>query len=138
MTRPEQPVLAAYAAAVAAQDPDALLALYAPDVVVFDLWEEWAYHGAPAWRAAVEAWFGSLGDERVEVSFSEVRAQAADDLLSVSALVTYRNFAAGGGPGRSMLNRLTWVLRRGDGGWRIVHEHTSAPAAASGQVKLSR
>ena len=151
MTRPEQPVLAAYAAAVAAQDTDALLALYAPEVVVFDLWGEWAYHGAPAWRAAVEEWFGSLDGEQVEASFTEVEAQQsggaagpapgplAGEWLSLSALVTYRNFAATGEPGRSMLNRLTWVLRREGEGWLIVHEHTSAPAdPSSGRVRLSR
>jgi len=27
----------------------------------------------------------------------------------------------------AMLNRLTWVLKPHGGGWKIVHEHTSAP-----------
>src|SRR6266851_9883530 len=30
---------------------------------------------------------------------------------------------------RSMDNRITWVLRKNrDGAWKIIHEHTSAPA----------
>ena len=32
---------------------------------------------------------------------------------------------------RSMQNRLTWVLMRTDGGWLIVHEHTSVPISFS-------
>jgi ketosteroid isomerase-like protein len=40
---------------------------------------------------------------------------------------------------RSMQNRLSWVLCATDDGWRIVHEHTSAPAAGhDGTVILTR
>lgn len=60
-------VLDAYAAAVLAKDADALVGLYANDVRVFDLWGQWAYDGATAWRRPVEEWFGSLGDERIVV-----------------------------------------------------------------------
>jgi ketosteroid isomerase-like protein len=38
-----------------------------------------------------------------------------------------------------MNNRLTWVLRKdADGTWKIVHEHTSAPAGDEGKVQLRR
>ncbi len=38
-----------------------------------------------------------------------------------------------------MNNRLTWALHRTPDGWKIVHEHTSAPAAfETGKVELHR
>jgi ketosteroid isomerase-like protein len=52
-----------------------------------------------------------------------------DDLAVAHALVTFRGLSAEGDELRAMNNRLTWVLERRSGeAWRIVHEHTSAPA----------
>jgi ketosteroid isomerase-like protein len=60
-------------------------------------------------------------------------------MASVSAFTTFAAVAPDGTESRSMNNRLTWVLRKGaDGGWKIVHEHTSAPAGDEGKVQLRR
>jgi len=127
----EQPVarmLDAYTAAVRAKDVDGLVALYARDVCVFDMWGRWTYEGVNAWRSMVEEWFASLGTEEVAVTFEEVRTLVNDDVAVAHALVTYTGLSAAGEELRAMDNRLTWALRRTDGpGWRIVHEHTSAP-----------
>lgn len=133
-------ILAGYAAAVRAKDVDAFLALYADDVRTFDLWSEWSYDGKAALSGMVAEWFGSLGgDEVVEVEFDEVRTQGGDDVAGVSAFTTYRAVSPEGEELRSMNNRLTWVLRQDAGGtWRIVHEHTSAPAGDEGKVQLRR
>ena len=132
-------MLDAYAAAVRAKDVDAFLALYADDVRNFDLWSVWSYDGKDALRGMVEEWFGSLGDDVVAVEFDEVRTQAGDDVGAVSAFLTFRGLSAEGEELRSMNNRLTWVLRKdGDGTWKIVHEHTSAPAGDEGKVQLRR
>lgn len=132
-------VIAAYAAAVRAADVDALMALYADDVRVFDTWQRWQYLGAPAWRTAVEEWFGSLGEDVVVATFEEVRAESDDATAWVSAAVRYAAVAPSGDELRSMHNRLTWVLRSGPDGWRVVHEHTSAPADGhDGRVILNR
>jgi uncharacterized protein (TIGR02246 family) len=126
---------AAYAAAVGGKDVDAFAALYAEDVRVFDLWGSWSYDGLAAWRNAAEEWFRSLGDERVAVHFAEARVGER----SLSAFVTYRGLSAAGEDLRAMVNRLTWVLERRDDEWKIVHEHTSAPAGLEdGKVQLSR
>jgi uncharacterized protein (TIGR02246 family) len=128
-----------YAAAVGAKDVDAFVALYADDVRTFDLWSVWSYDGKPALREMVEEWFGSLGTDTVVVEFSEVRAETGDDVAAVSAFTTFRGLSAEGEELRSMNNRLTWILRReGDGAWKIVHEHTSAPAGDEGKVQLRR
>jgi uncharacterized protein (TIGR02246 family) len=121
-------VLNAYAAAVLARDVDAFMSLYADDVCIFDLWGEWSYEGADAWRAVVTDWFGSLDSERVVVSFKEVRTTVTPDLAVVHAFVTYQAESPAGIFLRSLTNRMTWSLRSAQGSWKVTHEHTSAPA----------
>jgi uncharacterized protein (TIGR02246 family) len=120
-------VLDSYQSAVLAKDAEALMRLYDPAVRVFDAWGVWFYEGAAPWRKAIEAWFASLGAERVKVTFDEVRTQAAADQAVVNAIVTYAGLSAEGKELRQMQNRLTWCLRSAGGVFRIVHEHTSAP-----------
>jgi len=118
---------------------DALVALYAPDVRIFDMWGEWSYDDAAAWRKNVEGWFGSLGSETVGVDFDDVRTIASGDLVVAQAFVTYRGLSAEGKELRAMQNRLTMTLAKKDGAWRIVHEHSSSPADfETGKVKLRR
>jgi uncharacterized protein (TIGR02246 family) len=133
-------ILAAYAAAVRAKDVDAFVGLYSDDVRTFDLWEQWTYDGKEALRAMVAEWFGSLpADEEVVIRFDEVRTQAGLDVAAVSAFTTFAAVSPDGTELRSMNNRLTWVLRKdADGAWKIVHEHTSAPAGDEGKVQLRR
>jgi len=138
--RDPETLLETYRAAVQGKDVDAFLALYDPDVRVFDMWGRWSYDGAVAWRGVAANWFGSLGDDRVAVEWDDVRSIAGDDLAVVHAFVTFRGLSAGGAELRAMSNRLTWVLRRsGNGDWTIVHEHTSAPVdVATGTVMMRR
>ena len=133
-------MLEAYAAAVRAKDVDAFVGLYADDVRTFDLWERWSYDDRDALHAMVKEWFGSLADdEAVDVGFDEVRTQVGEDVGSLSAFTTFRALSPEGEELRSMNNRLTWVLRKeADGSWKIVHEHTSAPAGDEGKVQLRR
>jgi len=133
-------MLDAYAAAVRAKDVDAFVALYADDVRNFDLWAEWSYDGKEALRGMVAEWFGSLpADEVVAVRFDDVRTLAGTDVAAVSAFTTFAAESPDGTELRSMNNRLTWVLRQdADGGWKIAHEHTSAPADDEGKVQLRR
>ncbi len=119
--------LAAYRDAVLAKDVDAFVGLYDADVCVFDLWDDWSHDDVGAWRDTVDAWFGALGGDRVDVSFDAVVATAADGLIVARAFVVFTNVGAHGRPLRAMRNRLTWVLRGAGDAWKVVHEHTSAP-----------
>jgi uncharacterized protein (TIGR02246 family) len=124
---PVHRLLAAYASAVLAKDVDAFAALYADDVHVFDLWATWKREGIADWRAMAGQWFGSLGDERVQVDIADVRAHMAGDQAAGTATLTYRGLSADGRELRSLDNRITLVARREGDRWKIVHEHTSIP-----------
>ena len=133
-------VVDGYVAAVLAKDVDAFVALYDPDVQVFDMWGEWAYRGADAWRTMATEWFDSLGTDRVAVEMDDVQTVLSDDVAVVHAFVTYKGLSAAGQEVRAMTNRLSWALRRQTSGeWKIVHEHSSAPADfETGKVILKR
>jgi ketosteroid isomerase-like protein len=120
-------VLETYKSAVYAKDVGAFIRLYDPRVRVFDTWGVWNYEGSASWQMAVEAWFTSLGTEKVKVTFEEVQTSGDSDLAIVSAIVTYAGLSAQGEQLRAMQNRLTWALKTSGHALRIIHEHTSAP-----------
>lgn len=131
--------LDAYAAAVAAKDVDAFAALYADDVHVFDLWGRWELRGLPAWRAMAQDWFSSLGAETVAVTYAQAQSRADGALAYGHAVLTFAAHTADGARLRSLDNRISLVLERRGEGWKIVHEHTSAPVDhASGKAVLKR
>jgi ketosteroid isomerase-like protein len=120
-------ILDTYKSAVFAKDANAFMRLYDPKVRVFDTWGVWSYEGAAQWQMAIEAWFTSLGTERVRVSFDSLQTAGDADFAVVSAVVTYAAESAQGQALRAMQNRLTWALKTSGHVLRIVHEHTSAP-----------
>jgi ketosteroid isomerase-like protein len=119
--------LAQYKAAVYAKDIEAFVSIYADDVHVFDMWNQWELRGIDAWRGMAQGWFGSLGAERVVVSFSDVAATIGTDIAVGHATVTYTAVSAEGQELRSLDNRMTITLRRVGDLWKIFHEHTSGP-----------
>ncbi|MCD0164834.1 nuclear transport factor 2 family protein [Deinococcus sp. 12RED42] len=136
---PPEQILRAYAEAVYARDTQALLALYHPQVTVYDLWEHWQYDGLNAWRGMIEGWFASLGEERVQVTFDDIRTHVTPDMALVHAFATYAGLSASGERLRAMNNRLSLTLTRSGDQWLILHEHSSAPADfETGKVNLHR
>jgi uncharacterized protein (TIGR02246 family) len=119
--------LEAYASAVRAKDVDAFVEIYADDVQVFDSWGQWRYSGIDAWRGMAAGWFTSLGDETVDVEFTELRVVAGEDVAFGHAAVTFTGISAAGERLRSMTNRFTIGMEKHYGTWSIVHEHTSLP-----------
>ncbi|RYZ08107.1 MAG: DUF4440 domain-containing protein [Myxococcales bacterium] len=121
--------LSRYSAAVYDKDVSAFVALYADDLHVFDMWNNWELRGLVAWREMAEGWFGSLGDERVVVKAHDVASEMRGDLALGHATLTFTAVSAQGQELRSLDNRLTLGLRREGGGWKIFHLHTSGPIA---------
>lgn len=116
----------AYGEAVRAKDPARLAELYDAGVRVFDAWGRRPFEGLGAWRANLDEWLNGLGDdESVEVSFREVEVSGRESLGGLHALVTYAALNRAGETVRSMQNRLTWLVVKKEGGWTILHEHTS-------------
>lgn len=121
--------LAAYAAAVRARDVEAFVALYDPALHVFDMWQVAPMAGLAPWRSMAEAWFGGLGGETVVVTWRQADAQVHGDLATGHAILTFAAHAPDGQLLRQLDNRLSVAMRRGPEGWRVFHEHTSAPIA---------
>lgn len=116
-----------YTSAVLAKDVERFLSLYADDTLVFDAWGMWEFAGVDAWRPMVTMWFESLGDKLCEARFIEVVTSVRDDLATAHAAVRYAEVTADGEQVDSMMNRMTVVLEKRDGEWKITHEHTSMP-----------
>ena len=126
-----QDLLTRYATAAYEKDVEAMAAIYHNDVRVFDAWGTFEYHGLVSWRASIEGWLGSLGDESVAVTFEEVEERGP----AASMFVRYAGLSADGAELRAMTNRMSWVVEDG----KVVHEHSSSPASfETGKVILSR
>jgi uncharacterized protein (TIGR02246 family) len=115
-----------YKNAVFQKDAEAFASIFDENVRIFDLWK-WTYDGLVAWRAMAKDWFGSLGTDRVVVTFDEIQIQAAGEMASASAFIKFAAISEKGEELRSLQNRITWVARKKEGVWKIIHEHTSGP-----------
>lgn len=132
-------LLPIYASAVLAKDSEALKSLYHPEVIVFDAWGRWAYRDRTEWGAAIAAWLGSLGTERVRVEFEVASAGSDANVAWLQAFVDYIAIDGQGQRLKSLTHRLSWVGRFIEGRWLVVHEHTSAPAEfETKQIMLAR
>lgn len=123
-----------YAEAALRKEPERLAAIYADDVLAFDMWGRHSVAGKAAWLAEIRGWLGGLGGERVKVDFQDLRAELSGDAGFATALVRYAALDPAGAELRSMVNRLTWGLRRRQGAWFVAHQHTSAPLDAEARA----
>jgi ketosteroid isomerase-like protein len=110
----------AWRQAVLAKDTAALVAHYAPDVVVFDVVPPASITGVERYRENWQRWFDSISGP---LAFDMV-----DMHIAVSGELAYAhslNRVAAGG--RDDIVRATVCFRKIDGDWRVVHEHASVP-----------
>jgi uncharacterized protein (TIGR02246 family) len=128
-----------YKNAVLQKNIDAFLSLFDNNVRIFDLWE-WMYDGIGPWREMVKDWFSSLdNNEQVIVTFDDIRVQDAGEMAVATAFARFAAVSDKGEELRYLQNRLTWVVQKKEGGWKIIHEHTSAPVdGATMKVRLQR
>lgn len=128
---PLERFLSGYAAAVRARDIDAFLALYDESLHVFDMWQAAPMTGLADWRGMAEAWFGGLGEEVVVVTWRQANSRQEGDLAIGHAIVTFAAHAPDGSVLRSLDNRFSVGLRHTPRGWKVFHEHSSAPVQQS-------
>jgi uncharacterized protein (TIGR02246 family) len=117
------------ARAMGAKDIERVMALYAPDVVYFDLVPPLAYTGADALRARFLDWFprwrGPIGQQIHQL------AAGADDRIATAHMLVRAHGTLQDGRAVDYFVRVTNSCARSDGGWLITHEHVSLPVDMS-------
>lgn len=109
------------------KDIETFISLFHEKVLIFDLWQQWTYNGLPAWREMVKGWFESLGTDSDVVTFDEIQIQSSGELASLTAIVKFTAVSEKGEELRFLQNRLTWIIRKKENQWKIIHQHTSSP-----------
>jgi ketosteroid isomerase-like protein len=110
-------------AACRAKDIDALMALYAPDIVYFDVVPPLRFVGHDAVRDNFLRWFAEY-DGAIGLETREMQMSAAADVAFAHMLHEdsgNRNLPTG----ESLWVRSTSCCRRSGGKWLITHEHIS-------------
>jgi ketosteroid isomerase-like protein len=111
--------------AMGARSVERVMALYAPDVVYFDLVPPLRYSGADALRARFLDWFsrwqGPIGQEIHELNV------AADEQVAAAHMLIRASGTLRDGPTVDYFVRVSNVCRRSDRRWSIIHEHVSLP-----------
>lgn len=122
-------------AAIRRGDAEAAVAASAPNVVVYDLQPPLAFVGDEARDpAALRRWMD--GWEVIpEIVLHDPAILIDGDLAVAHGFSSMAG--AGEGEAADFWYRATIVLRRGDGGWRIVHEHHSVPFLMDGSFKAA-
>lgn len=116
-----------YKTAVFQKDLEAFVSIFDEDVRVFDMWQYWVYDGLPAWREMVEDWFTSLGSDKDVVTFDDIQVHENGDLAIMTAFMKFTAVSEKGEELRYLQNRMTWIARKKDESWKIIHQHTSSP-----------
>ncbi|WP_232424876.1 YybH family protein [Algoriphagus resistens] len=120
----------AYKNAVWQKNASALLKLYDAEVVQFDMWDRGYYSTLQEWAPEIGNWLGSLGEEKVKVDFEMIKIRQSDSIGFASGLIKFQAISSQGTILRSMKNRITIGFSRFEEGWKVVHQHISAPVAS--------
>lgn len=123
-------------AAIAAGDADAAVAGFSPDVVAFDLQPPLAFTGAEARDPdGLRAWF-TTWQAPPRIALRAPRVEIEGPLAVVYGLANMRGRKTDGAD-IDLWYRVTFVLRDGEGGWRIIHSHSSVPFRMDGSEKAA-
>lgn len=109
------------------KDTRAMIDLYDEQAVIFDMWDQGYQLNSVEWAKSIEDWLGSLGDEKVNVEFEMVRIHQSGNTGFASALIQFQAISREGFILRRMKNRITLGFSKVEAGWKVVHQHTSAP-----------
>jgi PhnB protein len=121
---------------IRAKDADAALASYAPKVVKFDLAPPLATTGSRALsKPELQAWFAT-SDGPIGFDLRDFSISVSDDLAFCHGFVRISGTKTSG-ERNEVWARATTCLRRIDGTWRIVHEHTSVPFYMDGSLRAA-
>jgi uncharacterized protein (TIGR02246 family) len=117
--------LESLAQAIRDKDIDAIMAHYAPDVVVFDVLPPADTKGADNYRKNFERWFetmpGPIGYEMSDLHISQSESHAFCHFHS-----HVKGTKKDGGKMEYAV-RVTTCLQKANGQWLVAHEHVSVP-----------
>ena len=119
-----------YKNAVWQKDATMLLKLYDNEVVSFDMWDIGYYKTLNEWTPEIENWLSSLGEEKVKVDFEMIKVFKSDINGFASGLIKFQAINTQGAVLRKMKNRITVGFSRFESGWKVVHQHVSAPVTS--------
>jgi uncharacterized protein (TIGR02246 family) len=136
MTSPDSEVQALFARkseAIRTKDIDRLMALYAPDIVYFDVVPPLQYTGAAAVRRNFLRWFDAWASA-IGVDIRDVQIGASAD-VAVAFMLHHTSGTLKSGREVGYWVRATVSCQRSDHRWVIAHEHVSLPVdVASGMA----
>jgi ketosteroid isomerase-like protein len=119
--------------AIRRKEIDRLMACYADDVVAYDMMPPLEYRGADSYRTAWMQGLSMSGSFEIELRNPVI--VAGNEVAFAFALSNYRVGPSEGEPIDGWF-RWTAGLRRIDGRWKIVHEHSSVPIDMDGKQAL--
>ena len=120
------------ARAHADHDADAIVEVYAPDAVIFDLAPPLGRRGMN--RDNVVAWLAGW-DGPIQIDAVDVRLTVDGDLAFVSALNRMRGRQ--GGEDQDLWYRTTMGMQKRSGQWKIVCDHSSVPFYMDGSYRAA-
>ena len=118
------------------KDTTAMINLYDEQAVIFDMWDQGYHSNQSEWTKIIIDWLGSLDEEKVKVEFEMVKIHQSGNVGFASALIQFQAISSEGAVLRSMKNRITLGFSKFEHGWKVIHQHTSAPISSNGLTAI--
>lgn len=123
-----------WAKAFSARDTKAIMSMYAPDVLAYDLVPPLQYAGKDAYGKDYETFLAQY-DGPVQVEFSDMHITTTPTLAYSAVLERVTGTVKG--QKSDIWVRVTSVYKKVDGNWLDVHDHVSVPTdMATGKSML--
>jgi ketosteroid isomerase-like protein len=113
------------------KDAKSMINLYSEHAVIFDMWDQGYNSNSSEWKKIINDWLGSLEEEKVKVDFEMVKIHQSDNVGFASALIQFQAISITGAVLRRMKNRITLGFLKFEDGWKVIHQHTSAPISSN-------
>jgi len=118
------------------KDTSAMISLYDEHALIFDMWDQGYISNSSEWSKIITDWLGSLGEEKVKVEFEMVKIHQSGDVGFASALIQFQAISSEGAVLRGMKNRISLGFSKSEDGWKVIHQHTSAPVSSEGLTAI--
>lgn len=127
--------LDAWTQALHAKDLDALMALYAPDTITFDLMPPSQVDGADRYRKNFERWFAAMPGP-IDYEMHDLRITTGDEVAFCHSLNHVKATRANGEKADYWV-RVTVGFQRRNGQWLVIHDHVSMPMDMQSEKAVS-